>query len=448
MTTMSEVHLAPAKPVAAAGPMRQMLAGGSWMFLATAVASLAGLMLLPLLSRLIAPVIWGQFAVFQLAAGLLALLLTGRYELALPILEPRDRALLVQALARWLILAGATGTAGAVLILWLTEVPPALRVAAISLVPAAALSGLIAVTSARLTAAQEFRRLALVEVAAGTLPIAVQVATLLAGAPASLSALCMASILGQALALALAGRPLAPRMMGTVGLRRVLRSQRVYPLAVMPTSMFALGRDRLLPLFAMAWLGSGPAGVAAMAQRLANAPAVIAATALRPVFYGTAAGLEGQGRRDLAWRMALLLGCSAAFVAGLVLGAPGVWIGWLLGPDWEAADGILRILLVPLPLRVVAGVLIRSYDLSGAQRVAAQLELAHFAAMGAGLAMAGLAGGGLWRLATAAAAVSSGVAAVQVILIFRALGSPSRGWWSVVAAAGALAGGALLAQLL
>lgn len=356
---------------------RQAIAAVSWMGMSGIATVLAGLIVVPVLARIYPPAAWGHFAVFQVGAGILALFLTARLELGLPLLPSASQAALHRFLA--LVVGGATVAFCGLFLL--ADHNGLLPAGALAIPLGAGLMAILSTLSLRLTAQARFGQLAILEGAAILTPMVFQVVLALGAMPTGsedLQGLILGQIGGLVVVLAgghiwvFAGRPKPEPPLPPI--LPILHRLRSYPRNSLPASIIVVGRERLLTLVAMAFLSPAAVGQIALAQRLAVAPAALVGNAVRPVVFGLAgrSGQIGTGKLALWYLIGVipLLGAMSGAVSAL--SEPILRV--ILGPGWNVAAQAFSALVLVVPARAAAAGLSRLFDLSDRQKHAARLE--------------------------------------------------------------------------
>lgn len=409
--------------------VRQALGAVSLLGLSGAATLGLGLVALPVLARLYPPTAWGDFAIYQVAAGLLALVFTGRLELGLPLLTRAQQNVLQMFLFR-AVFAYAFVLTG---LLWLglELVRPRETLCALLLpIPiGAALLAAISIRSLRLTARARFSRLAGLEAATIGLPLILQILFGAAGfteKTIGISGLIGGQICGLLVVLVVAGRiendthgfrdPAQPRLFP------ILRQLRAYPQNSLPASLLTAGRERLLVLAAMLAFPPPIVGQIAMAQRLANIPATLVGNMVRPVIFGLGRAPGKHRPATLATLFALGGVPLLAIICGAVAALAVPIIDVLLGPDWQGAAQVLSFLVWVVPFRAAASGLSRLFDLAARQRLAAWLEAGFVGALSITLLSVAILAPSAQNLALGVALVSAGYFQIYAALAMRSIG--------------------------
>lgn len=338
---------------------RRALAGWVALALRGGAGKAVTLASLVVLSRLLAPVDFGAFAIIQFPISLLSLLADAGLHAALvqrPALSADDEAAgftLRLLLALGFGLLAALG-AGWVAALYHLAPEGAWALRALALGPL--LNALGTVPGARLTRALRFDRLAWAELGSLVAGQAAAVALALAGAG-------LWSLVGGGLTGAAAGTllvnvlaPWRPRFGLAAGqVAALLR----FGLPYQAQGLLHLAKDRVIPALGGLALGSGPVGYLAWAQDLARWPRLPADYAARVGFPAFArlqadpAGLSRAVNTALAFVAWISGGLAAAALAlAPELAAP------IFGAQWARAVLPLLIFLAQTPLDALAAVLL------------------------------------------------------------------------------------------
>jgi O-antigen/teichoic acid export membrane protein len=315
----------------------------------TGLAQLIALAASPLLSRLFAPEDFGVFALFQSVVALLAILATGRYELAIVLPESDDDGwqLLLLALA---IAVGVTGLSLAVVALggeWIAQASGHAALAPwLYLLPlSVALTALVNTLGCWSNRRRQYAQLAGNRVVQSAGGVAATVGLGAAGWAAP--GLLLGGALGQAIAAALLGwqargdaRPAdRPR------LRALARQYLNFPRINLPHALLdALQASALLAVMGAAF-GSQVLGWYAFALRIARTPLAMLGASVGQVFQQRAAQLwnEGGDLAGLARRTTSKLALFALPFIALMLFAPDLF-AWAFGAEWREAGAQARLL--------------------------------------------------------------------------------------------------------
>lgn len=315
----------------------------------TGLAQVIALAASPLLSRLFAPEDFGVFALFQSVVAVLAILATGRYELAVVLPESDDDGwqllllallialgvtllcLVVVALAgRWL----AAEAGHATLAPWLYLLP-------LSVALTAAVNTLGCWANRR----RQYRQLAGNRVVQSGGGVA---ATLGLGAAGwAAPGLLLGGAVGQALSAGLLGWQARGdlRPARATRLRALARQYRNFPRINLPHALLdALQASALLAVMGAAF-GSQVLGWYAFALRIARTPLAMLGASVGQVFQQRAAQVwnEGGDLAGLARRTTGRLALFALPFALLMLFAPALF-AWAFGAEWREAGVQARIL--------------------------------------------------------------------------------------------------------
>ena len=320
----------------------------------TRLAQLIALAASPLLSRLYTPENFGVFALYLSAVTLLAILATGRYELAIVLPEDDDDARHLFALALFVSLVVTAATLLAVL-LWGDGLAARAGHAELShwlyLLPlSVGLTALVNTLSCWANRQKQYPQLALSRVVQTGASAAVNVGLGLGGW--ATSGLLLGSTLAQAVAAAMLAVPTrgalrAPLRLERVRLRRLMRRYINFPRVNLPHALLdALQASALLGLMGAAF-GSQVLGGYAFALRIARIPLAMLGASVGQVFQQRAAQIfnEGGDLAALARRTTLRLAWFALPFVALMLAAPALF-GWAFGPIWREA-GVYALILTP-----------------------------------------------------------------------------------------------------
>lgn len=320
----------------------------------TGLAQLIALAAAPLLSRLYTPEDFGVFALYLSVVSLLAILATGRYELAIVLPEDDDDARHLLALALLISLVVSAASLGLVLLFgdWLALRSGHASLAGwLLLLPLSVLfTAVINTFTCWANRRQQYPQLALNRVAQSGGAAAASVGLGVAGwASAGLLA---GSVLGQGLSAAMLavqtrGALCSPRRLERARLSSLLRRYINFPRVNLPHALLdALQASALLALLGAAF-GSQVLGWYAFALRIARAPLAMLGASVGQVFQQRAAQVfnEGGDLAGLARRTTLRLAWFAVPFALLMAVAPALF-AWAFGPGWREA-GVYALILTP-----------------------------------------------------------------------------------------------------
>lgn len=400
--------------------------------LAAAAGQLLSAASLPFLARLYAPEDFAVWALVVATVGIVGVVASARYELAV-VLPPDGRtaadlfwaaigtvaigSIAVAALAALAAERGALGLGG--------TFGPAESAAVHGLGVLAA--GGYAMLVGWCIRSGRFGLASGSQVVQAIVTVGVQFAAATAVKP-SAHGLVWGFVLGLAVADAfmvaglLASRQAPGRWSGPSQSVAALARFRRFPLLSMPTMLCSTSRDRAAVLVMERWLDRTPIGEYAIIQRLANFPVSLVNSAVRPVLFNEAArsGAASLESRVIAILRLLLLVTMPWLAVTLVLADD--LLPWLLGPRWQGRGDVLRILVLPAYAAMAVTWLDRLLESEGRQRLALGIEamsaLASLASLAVGLAVGGDLVAGLAGQALALVSCSVG----YLIVVFRVAG--------------------------
>ena len=320
----------------------------------TGLAQLIALAVSPLLARLYTPENFGVFALYLSAVALLAILATGRYELAIVLPNDDDDARHLFALALFASLLVTSATL-LVVMLWGDGLAARAGHAALSrwlyLLPlSVGLTALVNALSCWANRQKQYPQLALNRVVQTSTSAAATVGLGLGGWAAW--GLLLGSTLGQAvsalmLAVSTRGVRRWPLRLERARLRSLMRRYINFPRVNLPHALLdALQATALLGLMG-AVFGSQVLGGYAFALRIARTPLAMLGASVGQVFQQRAAQVfnEGGDLAALARHTTLRLAWFALPFVALMLAAPALF-GWAFGPVWREA-GVYALILTP-----------------------------------------------------------------------------------------------------
>lgn len=396
----------------------------------TAVAQLAPLLVMPVLSRLYSPEQFGEFGIFSAVLLGLSLVASGRYEIAVPIPGSNRTAFDLVALSviisvvfsALLMMAGLVSLTpfGSSVVSILN-----VRQIAVLLLPVGVLSAsLMQSCSYWLTRQGRFGLVARARSIHGLVTAASGVALGASGASAGLLiSLLVGTVAGAAV---LAASVLATdrsriRAVSADGLRTALKDYRAFPLLNGGNAMMdAVRESGTLVVFGMLF-GSAATGFLSQTLRILRAPMSLVGQAVAQVYFPAVGKAQAQGRRIrslTAHTMKSVLAISVPLYLIVLLFGPRLF-GLVLGEQWTTSGEYARILSPWLALvlvlsslsllPVVRNVQHKAFGLNAIETIARFVGLVAGGRLGGplgavtGIAVAGLATGAVqlawyWRL--------------------------------------------------
>jgi O-antigen/teichoic acid export membrane protein len=317
----------------------------------TAAGQVIGIAVTPVLTRLFAPEDFGTFAVYTTMVGLLVVVGTLRYELAVPLARTAtDAAALVRGAFAVLGVFSAL-VALAVALPATRDLAPSLSGVHWLLVPV----GLLATGSYSLVAAtavrdQRFAALGRRQVWQAVVRAAVQVGTGLAGL--TRTGLVLGHVVGSAAGTASLLRSseiarTAARLREPLRPLAVLKQFRKYPLYSMPAGLLNSTALQVPVILLASGYGVGFVGQYALAQRVIAAPLTLVASSIASVYRARLSQMLRSGTGDVLALYTRLVGLLAVVglvpLAGLAALAPSLF-ELVFGPEWDEAGRIVRLL--------------------------------------------------------------------------------------------------------
>lgn len=338
---------------------------------------------LPLLSRLYSPDSFGAWALIQSAALLVGAVATCRYELA--VVLPKQHGEAASVLGLGLVLAAGVAVLTAVVMPWIgsallgNAIPASLATWSIPL--------LVLLSSANQLALAWCTRMAAFTLYGGAqLGLAI-----LAGALPALLVVIWSNatglVVGTLIANAVVGLVLwtwivrqfsREHLIGSLALRAMRSAAvtyRAYPLYMTPYTLLGTVRDRVVFFLLGSYSGPAEVGLYSIAQRLANAPNSLAASALRPVFFQHILQPNAQDiplliEQVMRWLVVLVVPPATFFFF-----FPEKLLALLFGVAWaDAATYVMILSLSMFPL-LLGNWMDRYFDALGRQRLAFGMEL-------------------------------------------------------------------------
>jgi O-antigen/teichoic acid export membrane protein len=330
------------------------------------------------ITRLYAPAAFGQFSAWLGAAMLAAVVVTGRFEMALAVVaDGAPRAQAMRATLQTTVLACLVlALIGAVLLLatdWLPHVHPVLM---ILFVPAALLVAMTHSWQAWAAAEGQYRSLSWIRI----LQALTVVLTQIAAAFVSPTAMSMAAghVFGLAAGVAVAAALMPVRLRDGAdggrlwqGLQQFWRAQRRFPLLALPADTINTASGQLPILLIASQFGAEASGLFALTMRVLGAPIGLLGAAVLDVFKRSAAASYrtiGNCRADYLRTFWLLAVGGVALALGVIWFAEPIFV-LAFGERWRKA-GVMAVWLMPMfAMRFVASPLSYVFYIAGKQHV-------------------------------------------------------------------------------
>jgi len=349
------------------GPLTRIAKDVAHMMTGTAVAQALPLLVTPILARQYAPEQFGEFGVFTTLVLGLSLVVSGRYEIAVPLPRCPGRAFrlfslsvllaiassaLLAALCAWVLVAGASDSLPASLTDFTLVV----------LAPAVLISSLAQSCSYWLTRSGRFRAIAFARAAQGVSTAASGVAF---GAFGIAHGLVWSLLLGQSVSLLIAAAAVVRhdryriRRIRFNGLRGAARAYREFPLVNAAHAGVDTIRDSGTLLIFSALFGTAAAGQLTQAMRILRAPMSLIGQSVAQVMFPrvSATVASGQSPTGVVKPVATTIAAvSAVFYSIVFLAGPWLFTT-VLGDEWAEAGTYARILAPWLAVVLVASTL-------------------------------------------------------------------------------------------
>lgn len=333
-----------------------VLAGG------TAFGQLLSILAAPLLTRLYTPSDFGVLASFSAVTGILAIVASWRYEMAIVIPEDDTDGVNVLALSTLLSLVSSAFCLILIVVVgepvnrWIgaSESSEWLWYVSLSVLATGIYQSLNFWSSRK----RQFGRLSAARIALSASSTGAQsgLGILHAGAPGLLGG----QVIGQVLAgIVLAWHVLRkdlPTIRSNVSWKRI-RIQaarfRKFPLFTVPNGLLNMASQQLPSFVIPLFFGSQVLGQFYLAQRMFYVPISFLGQAFDQVFYQKAT----EHQRDMVKLRRLVLNSYRdlmliAVIPAVLLFAIGPWMfGWVFGPEWSVAGDYLRLLIPWLTLK-------------------------------------------------------------------------------------------------
>lgn len=395
-----------------------LVAGG------TVIAQAIALLSSPLLTRLYRPEDFGAVAVYGSLLGMLVVVASMRYEVAIPL--PRSSGmgfqLLVLSLAATVVLAGLTGV---IVAMWGEAVTRGLGAPQLApymwLLPLGLFGGgTYKALSYWAIRTNDYDAIARTKVGQSFGQAAVQIGLgLYAAGPFGL---IVGQVTGQTLGvgslarLAWRGSRKAFSSVTTRRLHAAARRYRRFPLISAPAAVVNAGGLLLPPVLVAVFYGPVVAGLFALVKRITDVPTRMVGTAAAQAFLGHASGLANDPVRLRRLSRDVVLSLMALgllpFVL-LVLTAPPLF-ELIFGAAWREAGVFAQWLALPLLLQFATAPCAQLFNVVGRQDLHLKWNVVRLMLVGAALLGAGLLGFGALEAVVAYAATT---AASYVLLI-------------------------------
>ncbi len=348
----------------------------------TAAAQVIVVLASPLLTRLYTPDDFGVLAVFTAVLGLLSVVASLRYQLAIPLPDSEDDALAVAALGLLIVLGMALSSALVVALMgeriafWFNT--PALA-PYVWLVPVGLfLTGVYQVLKYWAIRAEAYPLIARTRLTQATGMVGVQIL----GHGLGPVALLLGRVVGQSAGiLSLTRSAFAPRLRRVALLRpaqlgAVGRHFRKFPLLSTWTGLSSSAGVNLPPLLIAMLLGAAPAGIYALTHRVLSQPMTVIGKAVGDVFYRRAVGAYAQGDlgRTVETVYATLVALCLPPAVTVFLVAPTAF-EWIFGADWAVAGEVARWMMPWLFCQLVVGPSTRLYPILNKHGIALRFQL-------------------------------------------------------------------------
>lgn len=352
-----------------------------WRSVAVVLTGTAAAQAVPLLgslvlARIFAPAAYGLFAIWLGVVSLGAVVLTGRYEVALAIEQDGEPRLTGVLATLMLVLAGAIPLILlSLLVVWLDLLPAVDPVLTLTVVPAAALLAASQVWQSWAAADGQYRYLSTIRIVAA---VAITVAQIVAGVlKPTAASLALAQLGGVALGLAAAGwrQPLRLQAASSAALwlevRAYLRRHVRFPLLSLPADGINTAAAQLPLLIVGSRFGADVAGLLAMTLRMVGAPIGLLGSSVLDVFRRRSASsfnARGECRAEyLETLRALSIGAAATAIV-LSWAAEPLFV-LAFGERWRESGTMAAWLMPMFALRFVASPLSYMSYVAGKQHI-------------------------------------------------------------------------------
>jgi O-antigen/teichoic acid export membrane protein len=353
-----------------------VLAGG------TAAGQLIVIAASPILTRLYTPEDFGLLAVYTGILGILGVVASLRYQLAIPLPESDKDAASIALLSLLIVVFTTLITTVAV---WLIgpEIADLLNTPALEpylwLVPIGLfLTGTYQVFQYWAIRTQEFSNIARTRLTQSLGMVVTQIAGYALGPIALLLGRGVGQGAGM-LALmrsALRHSPKEFEEASSQSIRRNAREHKHFPLVSIWTGLASAGGSNIPPILIAAFLGVGPAGMFALSHRVLSQPMAIIGRAVGDVFYREAAEAHRKGKLgqtvDRVYSSLSVLMLPPAVAVFLVV--PEVFV-FVFGDEWGEAGEIARWMVPWLFFQLVVTPSTRVFPILGLHGIALRFQL-------------------------------------------------------------------------
>lgn len=353
-----------------------VLAGG------TAAGQIIVVVASPLLTRLYSPEDFGLLAVYAGLLGILGVVASLRYELAIPLPESNEEAASVAVLSLLTVL-GMTLLCAVVVGIWGQDITALLNTPALTpylwLLPLGLLlAGAYQALSYSALRVRAFSTIAQTKLIQATCMVGVQLVAYGFGPVA----LIFGRVIGQSAGITSLTRVSTKTADGVFARKKVSELYRVavayrrYPLISTWTGLSSAGGTHLPPLLIAALLGAPQAGLFALTHRVLSQPMAVLGKSIGDVFYREAAEAHREGRLQeiVAKVYGSLVAVSLPIALTIFLSAPSGFT-FVFGEEWAVAGEMARWMTPWLFFQFVATPPTRVYPILDRHGIALRFQL-------------------------------------------------------------------------
>jgi O-antigen/teichoic acid export membrane protein len=386
----------------------------------------------PILTRLYSAEAFGILAVYSSAVGILSIVVSLRYEFAIPLPRSRSTALRLVQIATVLTILGA-GMLGLVAFIGRQEIVALLGLSAAPYILAVMPIGIGAVSVYQVLSFWALREraygvVAQTRVRQGLGRAVVQIIGAFALAPSL--ALVLGDLIGQTAGIARLSRllrrrdwyhlrRLRPRAMRSVG-----RRYRHFPQYSLPSNVLAISAHQGMPLFIGAVFGGAPAGLFGLAYRLMQTPINLLNGTVSRAYYAEAMRANTDAPETLVdlYRGTLKKLALIGLVPGVVVLSAGPLIFRVFfGNRWVEAGLLASILSPAIYFQALASPLSQTLLIVEKQRLNLVLDAFRICVLASGMALARALGLPFIHTVTIYAALMAALYATNLLVYDRAI---------------------------
>ncbi|WP_205599034.1 lipopolysaccharide biosynthesis protein [Halomonas faecis] len=353
-----------------------VLAGG------TAAGQIIVVAASPILTRLYSPEDFGLLAVYAGLLGILSVIASLRYQLAIPLPESDEEAGSIVVLSL-LVVVGVTMFTSVIVGLFGSSIVELLNTPGMApylwLLPAGLfLTGVYQVFNYWAIRTKAFPAIARTKFTQALGMVGVQIGAYTLGP----IALLLGRVVGQSAGIVTLAKLTTKGRLGelrkkTYGdLKLVAASYRNFPLLSTWTGLSSSAGTNLPPILIAALLGAGPAGIFALSHRVLSQPMTVLGKSVGDVFYRQAAQAHREGNLgpvvDRVYSVLVVLALPIATM--IFISAPSVFV-FIFGDEWAVAGDVARWMTPWLFFQFIVTPPTRIYPILGKHTMALRFQL-------------------------------------------------------------------------